>query len=191
MTNQIQFSCQCGKSKWRLRDAAPSKGSRVKCFCKHCQAYLHHLGHPDILDTQGGTEIFQTTPDNLDLSEASEHLACLRLTPKGVHRWYAACCNTPMFNSFGTSKFAFAGCMTAPAGEADFGPMVAEVQAPKGSDIRTYGDLKLMRAFVGRHIRAKLSGRWRQNPFFDIAKNTPIKPVYVLNDAERGKAYAP
>jgi hypothetical protein len=38
-----------------------------------------------------------------------EHLTCMRLTDSGMFRWYAACCNTAIGNTPGTSRVPFVG----------------------------------------------------------------------------------
>jgi len=71
--------------------------NRCVCYCRDCQAFAHFLGKVDaILDERGGSEIIQVLPRNLTFTQGIELLACMRLTEKGLLRWYAACCNTPI-----------------------------------------------------------------------------------------------
>ena len=52
----------------------------------------------DVLDGYGGTEVLQLSQGRLRLERGSDRLACLRLTPRGLLRWYAGCCDTPIGN---------------------------------------------------------------------------------------------
>ncbi len=54
-----------------------------------------------MLDTAGGTDIFQMPPGRVTLSAGAEAVRCLRLSNKGVYRWYADCCRTPIANTAG------------------------------------------------------------------------------------------
>lgn len=41
--------------------------------------------------------------------QAAENLACLRLTDKGLLRWYSTCCQTPIGNTSANWKISFVG----------------------------------------------------------------------------------
>ena len=78
----------------------PGEGNRGICYCDDCQSFAHFLGRADtILDARGGTPIFQISAGRVELTHGSEHLACMRLKPKGLLRWYAGCCQTPIGNT--------------------------------------------------------------------------------------------
>ena len=51
----------------------------------------------------------QTRAANVTFTQGKDALACMRLTPKGLLRWYAACCNTPVGNTLASSKISFVG----------------------------------------------------------------------------------
>jgi hypothetical protein len=40
------------------------------------------------------------------------HLRLMRLSEKGLLRWYAGCCDTPLFNTMATPKVPFVGVLT-------------------------------------------------------------------------------
>lgn len=91
----------------------PSSGNRLTCMCDTCQAYAHHLGQADkILDQYGGTDVFQMTPSQLSITEGIENLRCLRLEGRGVLRWYAGCCNTPVANTGHLPRCPLSGFLT-------------------------------------------------------------------------------
>jgi hypothetical protein len=51
------------------------------------------------MDAAGGSEVFARARSALRIDRGLESLACVRLSAKGLHRWYAACCRTPLCNS--------------------------------------------------------------------------------------------
>jgi len=103
MSRDVQLSCRCGQVHGRVRDAAPGTANRVVCYCDDCQAFAHHLGRADLLDAHGGSDIVQVAPASLVFERGSERIVGLRLTPTGLYRWYASCCNTPVGNTVGPS----------------------------------------------------------------------------------------
>jgi hypothetical protein len=125
------LSCHCGKLRGRLTRVAPETGSLVICYCRDCRAYARHLGAHAALDGHGGTEIYQTTPDNIEIEQGAEHLAALRLSEKGLIRWYASCCRTPVANTLARPGFAFAGMPVVvfpePEARDRMGPLISAV----------------------------------------------------------------
>ena len=73
--------------------------NRVVCYCDDCQTFLHYLRRADLLDAQGGSDIVQIAPASLSFVQGKERIVGLRLTPKGLYRWYASCCGTPLGNT--------------------------------------------------------------------------------------------
>lgn len=111
----IPLQCDCGAVKGIVKHASPTSGNRLVCYCRSCQAFAHHLkthrrtgDHPSVLDSDGGTEVFQIPPARLRITEGSEHIACLKLSPKGTFRWYTRCCHTPIGNTL-TAGVPFIG----------------------------------------------------------------------------------
>ncbi|WP_261844522.1 DUF6151 family protein [Aliamphritea ceti] len=124
----IPLQCRCGKVTGIAKNTSPSNGNRLVCYCKDCQAFAQILHHKHctqdstddssanreqasdnfVLDTDGGTEVFQMPPSRLHISKGHEHIACLRLTPKGTYRWYTQCCHTPIGNTL-TAGVPFIG----------------------------------------------------------------------------------
>ncbi|MDL2358609.1 MAG: DUF6151 family protein, partial [Pseudomonadota bacterium] len=74
-------------------------GMHLVCYCDDCRAFAHALERADILDGAGGSELLVTTPSTLALTAGMDQLRCLRLSPKGMLRWYWDCCNTPLANT--------------------------------------------------------------------------------------------
>lgn len=174
-----------------LRDVSSKSGSRVVCYCKDCQAGAHVLGADHVMNERGGTDIFQTVPSHIEITQGQDHLACLRLSPKGLMRWYADCCDTPMFNTLPTPKLVFAGVVNANLqGEtAALGPVVAvnkgDCAAP-GEPIKDRGFWNAGWQIMKRNLAAKLR-RDRKTAFFDASGQSVVSPR-VLTLEERQAA---
>jgi Family of unknown function (DUF6151) len=184
--------CQCGTIQGAV--ANPANGNHCVCYCRDCQAFAHFLGKADtVLDERGGSEIIQVPPKNLTFSQGFEALACMRLTEKGLLRWYAACCNTPIGNTLMTPKISFVGlvhnCLESPGQSLDdsFGPIRAWVN-PKGAK----GDPKpevggqgaVIWWFITRVLKARLNGDYKRNPLFRADTGKPIVAARVLSPEE-------
>lgn len=196
MSDEIPISCQCGKLRARLHGANARNGNHGVCYCVDCQAFARHLGKFGIVtDDAGGTEIYQTQPHRIEITSGAEALALLRLSPKGLNRWYAKCCNTPLCNTPGKPTVAFAGVLVSnpTVQPGALGPIrfrykresaVRPVSEPPGS----------MAGFVIRTLSGllseRISGRWKQTPFFNTDSRSVVKP-YVLSASERAAAYSP
>src|SRR5262249_2209217 len=99
MITQADFQCRCGEVRGRLASASPGTVNRVICYCDDSQALAHLLGRADLLDVRGGSDIVQVAPASITFEQGQHRIAGLRLTPKGLFRWYARCCNTPVGNT--------------------------------------------------------------------------------------------
>jgi hypothetical protein len=88
------------------REVSPSTGFRFVCYCRDCQAFARLLDRADVLDAASGTDIFQTAPGRVTLTEGVDALRCLRLRDNArVLRWYSDCCRTPVANTGTTARF--------------------------------------------------------------------------------------
>src|SRR5579863_6166320 len=107
---QHPLQCRCGKIQGWVADA--HRANRVVCYCRDCQAFARVLGQANLtLDAQGGSDIVQTLPKNVTFTAGADALACLRLTDKGMVRWYADCCKTPIGNTLENHKISFVGLL--------------------------------------------------------------------------------
>lgn len=125
-----QIQCQCGTVSGHLEGAGVS--NRAICYCADCRAFARFLNRADeILDEQGGTELVQVAQHRLIFSQGKEHVAAVRLSEKGMLRWYAACCSTPIGNTMPDRKPSFIGIVHSSLDRAhmdrDFGEKVARV----------------------------------------------------------------
>ena len=169
----IPFACRCGTVTGTLHNAHPSEGTRAICHCQSCARALALSGLG--AEAASGVEIWQTTPDRIEIITGQDHLAPLQLSPKGLFRWRATCCDTPMFNTFGSPTIPFTGVLTRNLSDpAPLGPVVAHgfVAGPDSKQRHQNGNRVIWR-FVKRTVIAKLTGRGRRNPFF-TADGAPI-----------------
>ena len=99
---EINLKCACGIIKGKASAESAKIGTRITCCCDDCQEFAQFLDQEDnVLDQYGGTDIFQIPISFLTISEGKAEIACIRLSSKGMYRWYAKCCNTPIGNTFG------------------------------------------------------------------------------------------
>src|ERR1700722_18306358 len=186
------LQCRCGTIKGFV--SAPRTANRCVCYCKDCQAFAHFLERADdVLDERGGSDISQILPKHITFLRGVEALACMRLTPKGLLRWYAGCCNTPVGNTLATPKFSFVGllhsCLQDPARSLDdsFGPIRARVNTGGASGSPKPRSVGLGRAglwFITTTLKARINGDYRQTPFFNPSTGNPIVSPRVLGGAE-------
>ena len=168
--------------------------SRVVCYCDDCQAFLHHLGRADLLDARGGAEIIQVSPAALELDRGTEHVTGLRLGPKGLYRFYASCCKTPLGN-LASPAIPFIGLSHEVFGDIDalrrdtlFGTpwrilgKFAIGGKPEGA---TTSNLRGIARTVRLLAGGKLTGKGWPNPFFEKNARAPRYAVTTLSPAER------
>jgi len=190
MTQTVELRCRCGEVEGRLEHAAPDTVNRVVCYCDDCQAYLHHLGRAELLDSNGGSDIVQVAPGDLAYTRGAERIAGVRLKPKGLYRWYSTCCKTPVGNTVGPA-IPFVGILAQAFRAPDdaFGPPAGRIfgkyavgAAPAGS---TGPNLRLIGRAVRKIVGWKIRGQAWPHPFFDRATRAPTHPVAVLSPDER------
>lgn len=180
---------------------APRAGTRVVCYCDDCQAYARFLGRDDILDRRGGTDIWQTRPALVRITQGEEELACLRLSERGMIRWYARCCRTPIANTMTSARAPFAGIVhrfvadpeRAPSMDAVLGPPTEHFHgrfaiggAPEGVH-PTVSAGSIVR-IVGSLMRGLLARGHAPSPFFDPRTKRPRALPEVLSKEERERS---
>ena len=99
---EIKLGCACGDVRGVAYIASPASGNRVVCCCADCQSFAEYLGNQQaMMDEFGGTDIYQMPISKVVINQGQINIACLRLSEKGLYRWYAACCKTPIGNALG------------------------------------------------------------------------------------------
>lgn len=188
----FDLTCRCGAVHLRVDVPRRGAGTRVVCHCRDCQTAARVLGAEDLLGPGAGTDIWQTTPDLLEVVEGAELLRILRLSPKGLKRWHAGCCETPLMNTLDNVKLPFVGFVLGrpdPARDKVTGPVFGHAftaSAPPGSG-GPAKDVNFARTGLGvvtRMITAYLSGRAKDNR---VAALPPPK-IRVLSLEERRAA---
>ena len=99
----ISLRCRCGRVRGLARAVSPSAGFRFVCYCEDCQAFARFLEQPDILDTAGGTDIFQLPPGRVTFTAGTD--AC-------------AACGSPAKSCAGTLIVAASPSLTPPPARA-------------------------------------------------------------------------
>jgi hypothetical protein len=193
--NTHPLRCRCGRLQGHVRVSRTA--TRAICYCRDCQAYARFLGG-DLLDAAGGTEVVAMSPGNVRLEAGVESLACLSLSPRGILRWYADCCRTPIANTPRNPRVAYAGLVQSCLGDesarqASFGPirLAANRKSARGKPLAVpparaaVALCNLGLALLG----ARVSGGYRHTPFFDPASGKPVRARWVLSADERAQAY--
>jgi hypothetical protein len=194
MAKEVGVRCRCGEVEGVVANASPQKVNRVVCYCDDCQAFLHQLGRADLLNGQGGTDIVQVAPASLTFTRGQNRIAGVRLTTKGLFRWYATCCNTPVGNTLGPA-IPFVGIV---AQTFDGGPQRAQsvFGAPLGAILGKHAigpppagstgiNLTLLLRAITKVLGWRLRGRAWPHPFFHLKTREPIYPLQVLSSEER------
>jgi hypothetical protein len=194
MGDQVELRCRCGEVRARVTDASPRTVNHIVCYCDDCQAFAHQLGRADLLNPQGGSDIVQLAPASLAFLQGQQRIVGLRLSPKGLFRWYASCCNTPVGNTL-SPAIPFVGIVAqgfdhaTQRAEEVFGPPSGAIlgkyaigEPPAGS---TGLNLSLLLRAIGKVFGWRLRGKAWPHPFFEKAKDEPVYPFTVLSREER------
>ncbi len=179
-------------------NVSPKTGNRAVCYCDDCQAFAHWLNTSDILDAHGGTDIFQLPPSKVRIFSGAEELRCVRLSEKGVYRFYAGCCRTPIGNLAG-ARWAFVGLIhsfmdhpseggtrDAVLGPASYIHGRFAVGNPPAQVSRSFplGSALKMTAYI---LAWSLVGKQQPSAFFDPATGQPRAVTQILSGVERAR----
>jgi hypothetical protein len=193
-TFDLPLRCRCGAVRGVARDALPSKINHCFCYCDDCQAFAHYLDRADeVLDAHGGTEITQMSQANIRFTAGADKIAAMRLSSKGMVRWYASCCHTPIGNTMPTSLMPFVGVIKAviDAPVAALGPVRGRgfTKSAKGGQNAVPNDglpeLLMIARVLAKVFRWRLRGDHKRSAFFDAASGKPVIEPVVLDEAER------
>jgi hypothetical protein len=198
----LMIRCTCGVLQGVAHGVTARAGNHAVCYCDDCQAFAHFLARAaDILDAHGGTQLFQLSPAMLAITTGAARLACMRLTPKGLFRWYASCCNTPIANTLPTNKLPFVGlihlCIQRPPEDRSLEAALGPIQV-HGFRRSAKGDLTaippdrirlpfLVLRFAALMLRWKLRGDGKHSPFFEPRTGRPVALPRVLSSVEHAQ----
>lgn len=198
-TTDLPIRCRCGALRGWVRDVSPATCTHAVCLCDDCQAYMKFLGAVNLLDVNGGTELTQVAQNHVELTLGRENLGCVRLSHRGMFRWYAKCCNTPIANTLGAQSL-FAGvvhaCLGTPADgrplTAAIGPIRGRVQAkfgkgPLPADAHRFASLGVIWWSARRFAAWWWAGASKPSTFF--RDGGPCVAPQVLSAEERKALY--
>lgn len=182
------IQCQCGTLRGQLEGTGTN--NRAICYCTDCRAFARYLGKaPEVLDKQGGTEIFQVAQSRLRFLQGEDRLAAIRLSDKGMIRWYASCCGTPIGNTMNNPKISFIGlihsCLNRNQINEDFGVDVAvlNVDTSLGNPKpKQRGFLGVVTRFMWIVITSRFSGSYKKSPLFTASGLPSVDPKILSAD---------
>ncbi|MEO0668444.1 MAG: DUF6151 family protein [Pseudomonadota bacterium] len=180
----LKFACDCNKLRGTLVGITPASGTRVECFCHDCRAAEVYAGQPD--PAPDAVQLYQTAPYHVRIDAGADQLAPFAFSHKGPLRWQARCCGATMFLTARSPKLSFTSFRTdrLEAPEA-LGPVVARAFVRKPSGKRGHEGLpRFIAGFARRAIGARLTGRWKDTPFFGT-DGRPVADVHLVTKAER------
>jgi hypothetical protein len=130
---------------------------------------------------------------NVALTAGIDKVAAMRLTPKGLMRWYADCCRTPIGNTLGTSAMPFIGVVHAfiDAPSAALGPIRGRSWAKSAKGGRAavpkdgLPDAVMVASVLAKLLRWRLRGDHKRSAFFDAESGKPLVEPRVLAADER------
>ena len=185
--------CRCGQLEGQL--TFTERAGRAVCYCRDCQAFARFLGNPEqILNDYAGTDIVATSPRFLRIARGKEQLRCMSLSEKGLLRWYTACCRTPIGNTPRDPKLPYVGllhsCLAGSPKELDsaFGPASVAINTASASgtvDTTPWSTFRTLLKIMRNVLGSRLSGKYRDNPFFMPGTAQPAVTPQVLTATER------
>lgn len=191
MTDPIDLSCRCGRTTATL-DAQDRV--HISCFCKDCRAFARLKGDADALEPGGGVRMVQSTIDRLSLQTGADNLCILKLKQKGTLRWYASCCDAPMWLTLprpGVPHLSVPS--TRVVDDHRLGAVMARVNTngatgpfETGAHYSTFGVIMRM---IWRLIRGRFRGAARKSPLYDPDSGYPIVKPALISAEAHARAY--
>ncbi len=179
MSKIVDLKCSCGTIKGKL-NVVPGSFFHVQCLCCDCQSFAAHLNNQkNILDEHGGTELLQTYPAYMEITEGQDKMACVELRRKGIYRWHTACCNMPLANTMGSEKVPFVGVpvkLMQFANEQEkmdvLGPVTMKAFGKYAigempADAHPRFPMSYMPKIIGFMLKGKFFKKYKPSPFFN------------------------
>ena len=192
---EVSLKCSCGTVRGIASNISPKTGTKIVCYCDDCQALARYLGREaDVLDDHGGTDIFQITPAQLKITDGSEQFASMRLSSKGLIRWYTDCCKTPIGNTV-SAGLPFVGVIHNFMDEDGIrdkilGQVRFYVQGkfakgtPSVQQVYPGFPFRFILRGAPKLLVAKLRGQNQPSPFFDAAGKPIAEPSIYTPDSK-------
>ncbi len=191
----MNIQCQCGSFQAKLSHFPKQSPGRMVCYCDDCQSYLHFIKKQNLLDANGGTEIVPVYPSNFQITAGINHMRGVRLNEKGMYRWYASCCQTPIANT--RPDMPWVGMHAGMLPYKNDQERTQYLGKVKNRVLGKFGHGQLPpdtsykfkpRDFLGLMpfiLKGIFLGKSKNHPFFKAPKFTPIADIYLLNTDER------
>ena len=188
---EMKQACRCGQVQGEV-DPRRAYG-RATCYCRDCRAFARWLGGDGLLDPAGGTDIVAMAPDGLRFTRGFDRVSCMSLGPRGLLRWYASCCRTPLGNIPRDPTLYYLG-VPVPAladpvdavdaaygrpGRIAVNTASATRKVASSGVARFVGTLRIIANVLGARLRG------RRNAVLFDAEGLPLREPMVLNKAER------
>ena len=184
--SEVTLKCSCGAIEGIAHNVSANAGTRLVCHCDDCQAFANYFdGNSGVLDKFGGTDIFQMPISQVEITKGVEHMNCIKLKPKGLIRWYAGCCRTPIGNTI-SSNIPFIGVIHSfmdDAGVRDKniglvrGYMYAKDSCP--AERKKTSSFKIIIRILLKMLVWKIKGLNKPSSFFD-SNGSPISTPLVI-----------
>ncbi|MFT7559758.1 MAG: hypothetical protein ACI93R_001673 [Flavobacteriales bacterium] len=189
MSKIVNLKCLCGAVKGKL-NVVPGSFFHVHCLCCDCQSYASHLDNSrNIVDEHGGSELFQTYPAFMEITEGNKNISCTQFGKKGLYRWHTSCCNMPLANTMSSSKIPFVG-VSVKLMQFDSEQEKVEILGPvtmKAFGKYSIGDMPVdahakfpisfMPKILGFMLKGMLGRKNKPSPFF--TGGVPVAKVHV------------
>jgi len=188
---EVPLKCSCGAVQGVASSVTAKSGNRVVCCCDDCQLFARYLDREDVmLDKYGGTDIFQMPISHVSIIQGAEKIRCVRLSRKGMFRWYVECCKTPIGNTM-SAGVPLIGVIhnfmdDTSNREKNIGPVLGYTQTkfakkalPPDRNQSTF-PIGLILRFLSKVILWKLKGLNRPSPFFS-SSGSPVSEPHILS----------
>lgn len=185
----LEIACSCGQLQGQLATKFVRSGVHVACHCRDCRAFQLYLKQPD--PAPGPVDLFLTTADGVSITRGAQHLGLFRLGPRGSMRWYAACCDTPLFSTATSAQIPFVAIQVGAMASPDrIGPVIGKTFVPMpGGTSAHQGFARIAWKLLPAIIASRLAGHWRQTPFFNIETGAPVASPTIPGKQERAALY--
>jgi hypothetical protein len=194
--HRATLACRCGALRGAVDGIAPNESSHAVCYCDDCQAFARWLGIDGVTDEHGGTEIVAVAQGRVRWQDGAHQLRCVRLSGKGMHRWYTACCRTPVGNTI-SAKVPFVGLPRICIADLPDGAVAPAIGvqgrfAPGGvpPGVHRRAPIGLVARSAWLLLRWWVTGKGRPSEYFDAKTGTPRSEPLVLTPDARAQLNA-
>ena len=183
MNAALPFSCRCGAVRGAIDKANPREGDFVVCHCTDCQSFANRFDAAGrLFGDHAGTLLYQSRCARVRIERGRDKLRCLHLTEKPTLRWYAACCDTPLFNSFRNGKVPYVTTLVGNCAADErrrllgepIGHLFVDDDPTCTEPVNRLSMNTLMRRFFVRMMKDIVSGDRRRSALFESQTLEPI-----------------